>query len=335
MNTNYDDEATQFMGQNHETEQNEETKQKVNSSSQKPEYKSSADDEVEVKDAKSSGWKKVAAGAGTGILLGGVATMLMGMKAPEDVNVPEGASEESANPAWVDDEISVASSVNDGMSFDEAFAAAREEVGPGGCFEWHGGVYGTYYANEWNNMTAEERAEFGHHFSWSNHHSTGANVAEHTTTTHTDHSTDHHTDVNQIEHGEDEVEVVSVNNQSEQGGMEHVGTPGYATAVSQVLTGEADEVEILGVVHNPDTEVNFGAMVADGQGVIFIDVDNDLEFDYMASDLNHSGQLDRGEVVDIQGVGVTVDHLGGFVNPTDDMLASNEDMDFSGDMYEV
>ncbi len=38
--------------------------------------------------------------------------------------------------------------VNDNMSFAEAFAAARAELGPGGVFEWHGQLYGTFYATE-------------------------------------------------------------------------------------------------------------------------------------------------------------------------------------------
>ena len=50
--------------------------------------------------------------------------------------------------------------VDDSMSFSEAFADAREQVGPGGVFEWHGKVYGTYYKDEWNNMSQEERSEW-------------------------------------------------------------------------------------------------------------------------------------------------------------------------------
>jgi hypothetical protein len=47
------------------------------------------------------------------------------------------------------------------MSFNEAFAAARSEVGAGGVFEWRGQVYGTYYGDEWNAMTDEEKDDFG------------------------------------------------------------------------------------------------------------------------------------------------------------------------------
>lgn len=38
----------------------------------------------------------------------------------------------------------------DEMSFGDAFAAARENLGPGETFEWHGNVYSTYTAEEWN-----------------------------------------------------------------------------------------------------------------------------------------------------------------------------------------
>lgn len=50
--------------------------------------------------------------------------------------------------------------VDDDMSFGEAFATAREQVGAPGVFTWHGNTYGTYYAEEWNSMSADERGEF-------------------------------------------------------------------------------------------------------------------------------------------------------------------------------
>jgi len=40
--------------------------------------------------------------------------------------------------------------VNDEMSFSEAFGAARQELGAGGVFVWHGQYYGTFYENEMN-----------------------------------------------------------------------------------------------------------------------------------------------------------------------------------------
>ena len=50
--------------------------------------------------------------------------------------------------------------VSDGMSFADAFAAARAQVGAGGVFEWHGGVFSTYYENEWDSMTPQQQHYF-------------------------------------------------------------------------------------------------------------------------------------------------------------------------------
>jgi hypothetical protein len=58
-------------------------------------------------------------------------------------------------------ELNTATKVNDEMSFSQAFAAARNEVGPGGVFVWHGQLYGTYYKEEWDAMTPEQKAEYG------------------------------------------------------------------------------------------------------------------------------------------------------------------------------
>ena len=50
--------------------------------------------------------------------------------------------------------------VSQDLSFGQAFAEARAEVGPGGVFHWHGGVFNTYYVEEWNNMSSSERSAF-------------------------------------------------------------------------------------------------------------------------------------------------------------------------------
>ena len=68
-------------------------------------------------------------------------------------------------------DMEVATSVDDDMSFGQAFAAARHEVGPGGLFVWHGHTYGTYYANEWNAMSPEDHEQY-----WANVHHTTSNI---------------------------------------------------------------------------------------------------------------------------------------------------------------
>jgi hypothetical protein len=51
------------------------------------------------------------------------------------------------------------------MSFSEAFSAAREELGAGGVFAWHGQYYNTFYAEELNdnNQPVVEYEVTGHH----------------------------------------------------------------------------------------------------------------------------------------------------------------------------
>lgn len=50
--------------------------------------------------------------------------------------------------------------------FSAAFGAARVEVGPGGVFEWHGNLYGTYTADEWNSMDSNARNEYAESIHW-------------------------------------------------------------------------------------------------------------------------------------------------------------------------
>ncbi|MPR32316.1 hypothetical protein [Salmonirosea aquatica] len=56
--------------------------------------------------------------------------------------------------------IAIAGQVREPMPFGEAYAAAREEVGPGGIFSWHGQVYNTYTVKEWQGLSLEQRREF-------------------------------------------------------------------------------------------------------------------------------------------------------------------------------
>ena len=53
-----------------------------------------------------------------------------------------------------------ATSVDDDMTFNEAFAAARAELGPGNVFMWEGSMYGTYLKEEWDSMTDDQKADY-------------------------------------------------------------------------------------------------------------------------------------------------------------------------------
>ena len=334
MNKNYDEEATLYQGSDNKATEYENT-----SNAEQPNQTVSSNNEVEVKGAKRSNWKHVAVGATSGLLIGGVATFLMGMKRA-DSDSTEGEQEnnnhkdELSNPEWVDDQIQVATSVSDDMSFGEAFAAARAEVGPGGCFEWHGNVYGTYTADEWSNMTAEQRAEWSDHFNWNHIDYSSSHVAQHSTAVDTNHLAQEDVAVT----AGDDIQVVSVDHENNANDMAHQEGGNINTNDVQgevIAVSEAEpEIEILGVVHDDVTGANIGGISVDGQEVILIDVDSNMKFDYMASDLNNNGQIDPDEVVNIQGQGLTVDDLGGLANPTEDMFTSSDTLDYTSDIYE-
>ena len=247
----------------------------------------------------------------TGLGLGAVGTVVIGKIidtthkineiAPEqeEVTVEENVSSED-RPAWAIGDIQIAEGINDDMSFGEAFAAARAEVGPGGAFEWHGTVYGTYTADEWNNMSVADRTAYNDHFSWNHVNATSGNVAT----------------VQPIETSND-IEVVSVNPAENHHYVNH-------SDPDVVMVDDQPEIEVLGVVHDHETGANIGGITVDGQEVYLVDVDGDMEFDIVASDLNNNGQLDEGEAFDIHGNGLTVDHLGGFSNPNDAIQASDD-----------
>lgn len=260
-------------------------------------------------------WKEITIGGVSGILLGGAgsfaatAATLNNTDEVLDENAEENNETQSEENVATEEAThvvahgNVASGVNDNMSFNEAFAAARSEVGAGGCFVWHGNVYGTYYASEWNAMSPAQRDEFVSQ-------TTGVDTS-HSHATYAHHSTASHTQTAQ-----------------------HV-TP------EKEETGEDDmAVEILGVeqVQHEDGSVsNIGAASINGQAVYFIDVDGqDGEFELMATDLNANGSLEENEITDISDQHMQVSQFqelaqasgngGGTGNEVEDYYASNDNL---------
>lgn len=147
---------------------------------------------------------KVGIGLASGAIAGGGAGILASSMQPEEnVEVPvdpvdtvtppdQGGDATATTPnhgAYPDlnmdalvNDLDIATGVNNDMSFQQAFAAARAEVGAGGAFEWRGRVYSTFYENEWNNMSPAARAEFQSHFAWNHHgHNDVNNIASNDT----------------------------------------------------------------------------------------------------------------------------------------------------------
>lgn len=304
--TIFDGENTQYQSHDEEATQYDDA---YNNENTKTEETETFDNKDNAAKGEKSIWKKVAVGAGSGILLGSAATLLSS-SAPLGHAEGENAEEEGSetHPEWTDGEVSVASSVSDDMSFSEAFTAARTEVGSGGVFEWHGNIYSTFTEDEWNGMTAEQRDEYGSHFSW---HSDNSST-ETASSTHS--STSSHS-----AHATDEVEVSEVTQTSH---------------TEEVAVVDVDpEVEILGVVHDEESGANIAGLAVDGQEVVLIDVDGNETFDFMGADVNGDQQLSQNEIVDISGQNLTVNDLGGISNPDGSLYASNNsnEIDYTND----
>lgn len=256
---------------------------------------------------------RILGGAAAGVALGAAATVLSS-GTPVDGAEANGGEEV---PTWSDGEVPVAHGVNDDMSFTEAFNTARTEVGPGGAFEWHGNIYHTYNKTEWDNMSAEDKAAFGQHFSW-----TGSATAQN-----------------------DEVEVVNVHTAGHTTGHTAGHTAGHATAQTETaqtetvqaqpvaqgpqgdepnyITGnqgpqpqpvasnephtvsEESEVQILGVSHDDETGYTFAQLSVDNHDAIMVDINGDHEFDVLAVDFNDNGKLDDNEYANISGGHIT------------------------------
>ena len=107
-------------------------------------------------------WKQVTLGGVSGILMGAgllyAGQALAHGEEPEE-NPEVQAPEVGETSHTLENGLKVAA-VSDDLPFGEAFAQARAEVGPGGVFHWHGGIYNTYSADEWNNMTTEQKHDF-------------------------------------------------------------------------------------------------------------------------------------------------------------------------------
>lgn len=99
-------------------------------------------------------WKKVTFGTASGILVGAGA-----MYAAKALAGNDGDTSENQADTMQPEDVKVAK-VSDGLSFQDAFDAARAQVGSGGVFRWNGGLYSTYKEDEWNAMSDEDKAEF-------------------------------------------------------------------------------------------------------------------------------------------------------------------------------
>ena len=281
---------------------------------------------VKSEESKKDGstWRKAGVGMGLGILLGSTTSFMTSSIVepnpikPVDPIKPDKPTDEQ-QPDWTDGKGDVATTVNDELAFSQAFGAACAEVGAGGAFEWRGNVYSTYTAEEWNGMSAEERNEYNEHFNWSRHEAMTSQTAT-TSTTSTA------TAVHQTATDEPlKPEVSTAETSTEEPIVE----------VDVCVQETEPEIEILGVVHDDETGYNLGLMTVEEQEFLFIDVDDNGEFDVVISDVNGDGEVTENEAVNVSDYHMSVNDFesNSFVN-----YAATDDTDYINDadgMYEA
>lgn len=251
---------------------------------------------------------RIIGGAAAGVALGAAATVLSS-GTPVDGAEANGGEEV---PTWSDGEVPVAHGVNDDMSFTEAFNTARTEVGPGGAFEWHGNIYHTYNKTEWDNMSDDDKAAFGQHFSWTGS-ATAQNDEVEVVNVHTAGHTTGHTAGHTAGHATAQTETVQAQPvaQGPQGDEPNYITGNQGPQPQPVASNEPhtvseeSEVQILGVSHDDETGYTFAQLSVDNHDAIMVDINGDHEFDVLAVDFNDNGKLDDNEYADISGGHIT------------------------------
>lgn len=293
-------------------------------------------------------WVHIAGSAGSGLLLGAASTMLMSAaSANEETGQEENINDETGTVGAADtitvENVSFATDITDDMSFSEAFAAARHELGPGGAFEWHGNVYSTYYAEEWNGMTEAQQAEHSSHImhAHSSYHAEHQNTAEVVAVDDSQaHATAHdtpHTTTAPDDGGDISATAGTPDNTSwdiSQNEAHDTGTTQTDDIAQPDVTATDDgiEVEVIGIGHDDATGANVVSMTVDGHDAILVDVDNNNTMDALIVDLNDDGIVAENEIVDVSDQGLTIDQFGGIDNPTGDLYADNNDLpDYTND----
>lgn len=239
-------------------------------------------------------WQSVLVGGVPGILIGSAGTIGVEAIANSSSAEEQGeALQEEATTMETVTEIHEAHSVTDEMSFSEAFASARAEVGPGGAFSWRGHVYGTYRGDdpEWQGMSDEDRAAHSKDILSQVH------AAPYTPT-------------------ENEPEIVPAPEDSSE--IEDVNPVDEAVEDANDI-----DVHILGVgaVQSLDGSVaQVGVGTIDDHAAVFADTDGDDVVDTVLIDVNDNRYVEHDEIYDASGAGITMDDLRNSVETPMDVM---------------
>ena len=241
-------------------------------------YQAQGQIEKEKKESVKSGWQKVTIAGVTGIIMGASVMHVADAYAIEEPAAPnEGGSVIQPTTSHTAENGIRVAEVDQNLSFGEAFAAARAEVGAGGVFHWHGRTYNTFTENEWENMSDAEHHQFAQQVAPEIQTNEMPSEHNHSTAQHRDDHHDQQEDVSQ----EPQIRQVSNGQEEEQNEPEV-----HFLGVDQVQTDGGQTI-------------NVGHMTISNEEVALVDMDNDMIFDVAVSDRNHNEQIDEGEVIDI------------------------------------
>ncbi len=220
--------------------------------------------------------------------------------ATKPVETPE---PEASLEAQVAEPAPFATTVNDEMSFNQAFVAARAELGAGGVFEWHGKTYNTFYAEEWGKMSDEERREFQESIE---------RPAADEPVVQNDEQVANAQEVNDAQPVDDEEKILE------------------ATIVEEDAL--ANDVNVIGVFEdNVDgQDVYIGVAELDENNVMLVDVDHDGLFDVACADINADGNYTEDEIFATE---ISVDNLIAYadLNNANEILSADDMPDYMND----
>ncbi len=254
---------------------------------------------------ESGSWKHVTLGGVSGILMGAgllyAGQAVAATKSEEAVVETSDAAPAEAQQATITAEhhLPVAQMHND-MTFGEAYEAARAEVGPGGVFIWHGGIYSTYTADEWNAMTPQQKNDFAHQVN--------PEVRAHEVPT----PTDAHPDVAAQQAAEAEVHTVSDNTSDVQ-----AVSPEVAQSYQSL---ETEDVHIVGYAD------------ANGHLAVGYDLNGDGNADVAIIDMGEGGLSGDDVVVTPEGDVATVDQITNAANTDPNQMTAMDNPDVAPDM---
>lgn len=186
--------------------------------------------------------------------------------------------------------------VDDALSFDAAFAAARQQVGAGGLFEWHGKVYGTYYKQEWDTMSQEARSQWQSKVDYADvtDEPINADSHGHSAPTNTHKSVDIADDA--------------------------------TSEISTVVADEADnEVHVVGIAVKDNGQGGMatlaGIQIGDETAIV-VDLETDGTIDIIGVDSNNNGTYEQGEWHDASEANMsTSDVIGAYMAEADEQGA--------------